>query len=132
LCVSIRGSHGYVLNNDDVLNLRHGLKPGNFTYDNKDDLRCNSVRVGWNNRRLNSVSLKGGPIRRPTMTKLESAEIHAPNRAVAKTPFTISQDDARQGPIGHQALYVLGFGLAGAILANMLVFIYFASFYASS
>jgi hypothetical protein len=65
------------------------------------------------------------------MTKLDSAEIHASNRAVAKAPFTISQDDARQGPIGHQALYVLGFGLAGAILANMLVFIYFASFYAS-
>jgi hypothetical protein len=53
------------------------------------------------------------------MTKLDSAEIHASNRAVAKEP------------IGHQALYVLGFGLVGAILANMLVFIYFASFYAS-
>ena len=65
------------------------------------------------------------------MTKLDSAETHASNRAVAKAPFTISQDDARQGPMGHQALYVLGFGLAGAILANMLVFIYFASFYAS-
>jgi hypothetical protein len=65
------------------------------------------------------------------MTKLDSAEIHASNRAV-EAPFTISQDDARQGPIGHQTLYVLGFGLAGAILANMLVFIYFASFYASS
>jgi hypothetical protein len=28
-------------------------------------------------------------------------------------------------------LYVLGFGLAGAILSNMLVFIYFGLFYAS-
>jgi hypothetical protein len=65
------------------------------------------------------------------MTKLDSAEIHAPNRPGAKALFTISQDDARQDPIGHQALYVLGFGIAGAILANMLVFIYFASFYAS-
>ena len=27
-------------------------------------------------------------------------------------------------------LYVLGFGLAGAILSNTLVFIYFAMFYA--
>jgi hypothetical protein len=62
LSVSIRGSHGYVLNNDDVLNISHGLKEETFTYDNnKDDLRCNSVRVGWNNRRLNSVSLNGGP-----------------------------------------------------------------------
>jgi hypothetical protein len=43
----------------------------------------------------------------------------------------ISQDDARQGPSGHRMLYVLGFGLAGAILSNMLVFGYFAMFYAS-
>jgi hypothetical protein len=28
-------------------------------------------------------------------------------------------------------LYVLGLGLAGAILSNMLVFIYFAMFYGS-
>jgi hypothetical protein len=61
------------------------------------------------------------------MTKLDSA-----NRALAKAPITISQDDARQGPMGHQVLYVLAFGLAGAILANMLLFIYFASFYASA
>jgi hypothetical protein len=43
----------------------------------------------------------------------------------------ISQDDARQGSMGHQVLYVLGFGLAGAIVANALVFIYFAWLYAS-
>jgi hypothetical protein len=43
----------------------------------------------------------------------------------------ISQDDAQQGPSEHRMLYVLGFGLAGAILSNMLVFIYFAMFYAS-
>jgi hypothetical protein len=50
--------------------------------------------------------------------------------ALVKAPIMISQDDARQGPLGHRVLYVLGFGLAGAILANVLVFIYFASFYA--
>jgi hypothetical protein len=49
----------------------------------------------------------------------------------SKGPIMISQDDARQGPSGHRILYVLGFGLAGAILSNMLVFIYFAMFYAS-
>jgi hypothetical protein len=38
----------------------------------------------------------------------------------------ISQEAARGGPMGHQVLYVLGFGLAGAIFANALVFIYFA------
>jgi hypothetical protein len=50
--------------------------------------------------------------------------------ALAKAPTTISQDDAQPDPMGHRVLYVLGFGLAGAILANMLVFIYFISFYA--
>jgi hypothetical protein len=33
--------------------------------------------------------------------------------------------------MGHQMLYVLGLGLAGAIFANTLVFIYFAWLYAS-
>jgi hypothetical protein len=51
--------------------------------------------------------------------------------ALVKAPIMISQDDARQDPMGYRVLYVLGFGLAGAILANVLVFIYFASFYAS-
>jgi hypothetical protein len=50
-------------------------------------------------------------------------------RALAKMPITISQNDARQGPMGHRVLYILLFGLGGAILANLLVFIYFASFY---
>jgi hypothetical protein len=51
-------------------------------------------------------------------------------RVLEKAPIIISQDDARQGPTGHRMLYVLGFGLAGAISANVLVFIYFALFYA--
>ena len=34
----------------------------------------------------------------------------------------ISQDDARQDPSGHRMLYVLGFGIAGAILSNMARF----------
>jgi hypothetical protein len=49
----------------------------------------------------------------------------------SEAPITISQDDARQRPSGHHMLYVLGFGLAGAILSNILVVIYFAMFYAS-
>lgn len=67
------------------------------------------------------------------MTKLDSAEMpiskHPPFAAQAL--IVISQDDARQGPMGQQVLYVLGFGIAGAILANGLVFIYFAWLYAS-
>jgi hypothetical protein len=72
-------------------------------------------------------------VRRPTMIKFDPAEIPNSERAhvAAKAPIMISQDDARQGPTGHQMLYVLGFGLAGAIFANTLVFIYFAWLYAS-
>ena len=38
-----------------------------------------------------------------------------------KAPFKISSDDARQGDTSQNTLYVLGFGLAGAILGNALV-----------
>jgi len=67
------------------------------------------------------------------MSKLDSAQMPILGRATAtgEAPITISQDDARQGPMGHQVLYVLGFGLVGAILANVLVFSYFAWMYAS-
>jgi hypothetical protein len=67
------------------------------------------------------------------MTKVDPAEIPACKRPrfAATAPIMISQDAARQGPMGHQVLYVLGFGLAGAIFANALVFIYFAWLYAS-
>ena len=46
-------------------------------------------------------------------------------------PIVISQDQARQGPLGTRVAYVLGFGIAGAVLANALVLIYFASVVAS-
>ena len=46
-------------------------------------------------------------------------------------PIIISQDQARQGPLGTRVAYVLGFGIAGAVLAKALVFIYFASVVAS-
>jgi hypothetical protein len=38
-----------------------------------------------------------------------------------KAPFEISSDHARQGDTSQNTLYVLGFGLAGAILGNTLV-----------
>ena len=67
------------------------------------------------------------------MSELDSAEKHNTGRAqfAVKAPIIISQDHARQGPTDHQVLYVLGFGVAGAILTNMLVFIYFVSLHAS-
>jgi hypothetical protein len=67
------------------------------------------------------------------MPALDSADTHLSKRApcASEAAIMISQNDARQGPSGHRMLYVLGFGRAGAILSNMLVFIYFAMFYAS-
>jgi hypothetical protein len=66
--------------------------------------------------------------------KPESNETDIPERAdfTVPAPIMISHLDASQDPAGCRTLYVLGFGLAGAILANTLVFIYFASLYASS
>jgi hypothetical protein len=46
-------------------------------------------------------------------------------------PVIISKNDARQGHIDYHVLYVLGFGVAGAIFVNMTVFLYFLSFHAS-
>jgi hypothetical protein len=67
------------------------------------------------------------------MPAFDAADTHVSERAhcASKPPSMISQDDAQQGSSEHRMLYVLGFGLAGAILSNMLVFIYFAMFYAS-
>lgn len=47
----------------------------------------------------------------------------APEKAVV-----ISAKDARQGPPGHELLYVLGFGTTGAILALATVLAYFEIF----
>jgi len=42
-----------------------------------------------------------------------------------------SHDHDQQDPREWRTLYVLGFGIAGAILANALLLVYFASLYAS-
>ena len=70
-------------------------------------------------------------MRRPTMPTFDSAEMHTSERAhfAAETPIVISQNDARQDPAGYRVLYVLGFGIAGAIFANAALFAYFALFY---
>lgn len=67
------------------------------------------------------------------MPAFDSVATRVSERAhcASEAPTLSSQDHARQDPSGHHMLYVLGFGLAGAILSNMLVFIYFAMFYTS-
>lgn len=68
------------------------------------------------------------------MTAFDAADTHASKRAhcALEAPIMTSQGDVGQDPSGYRMLYVLGFGIAGAILSNMFVFIYFALFYASA
>ena len=40
-------------------------------------------------------------------------------------PTEKSADEAREGVVGHNVRYMLGFGLAGAILAFAIVYGYF-------
>jgi hypothetical protein len=66
------------------------------------------------------------------MSRLDLTEQRARERAgfVARAPISTSRDDARDHA-DHRVSYVLGFGIAGAIVTNALVFIYFAVVYAS-
>jgi hypothetical protein len=61
------------------------------------------------------------------MTSLDSVTTHRSKRTRAIARIVSARDDA--DPSGHRVLYVLGLGIAGAIVSNVLVFIYFASFY---
>jgi hypothetical protein len=67
------------------------------------------------------------------MSKLDLTEQHTRERArfVARLPIAMSPDDTGDHA-DHRVLYVLGFGIAGAIITNALVLIYFVVFYASA
>jgi len=47
------------------------------------------------------------------------------SRMALQVPIQICSDDARQGDMAHNTLYVLGFGLAGTILAYGLILVSF-------
>ncbi len=66
------------------------------------------------------------------MSKLNLTEQHARQRAgfAERVPISISRDDT-SGRADHRVFYVLGFGIAGAIVTNALMFLYFAMVYAS-
>ncbi len=61
------------------------------------------------------------------MCELNSAKASVSNRShlTHEAPVEIYSDDAQQGDMAYNTLHVLGFGLAGAILANALVLFYF-------
>jgi hypothetical protein len=62
------------------------------------------------------------------ISKVDSTERHDTERTQcdAKPSISISQHKARQSPTDHQILCILGFFIAGAILANV-TFFYFAA-----
>jgi hypothetical protein len=65
---------------------------------------------------------------RLTMTHILPAD----TRKLRAVPLrAAARDDARQDPLDGRTLYVLGFGIAGGILANATPLVYFASLYAS-
>jgi hypothetical protein len=67
------------------------------------------------------------------MTAFDSTETHISRRAHSASEVSIvtSQDGARDDPTGRRVLYILGFGIAGAMVANAIIFGYFALFYVS-
>ncbi len=67
------------------------------------------------------------------MSKMDYVEIDNPGNAqqLVQPAAISSRDGLRSNPGGNRTLYVLGFAIVGAMLANALVFIYFASFYVS-
>jgi hypothetical protein len=61
------------------------------------------------------------------MSKVDPIEEHERARFSTRMPSLIPRDDLRD-PAEYRMLYVLGFGIAGAIVTNALVSIYFALF----
>src|SRR3954451_8511631 len=52
------------------------------------------------------------------------------SRRALQVPIQICSDGARPADMAHNTLYVLGFGLAGTILANALILVFFTSSWA--
>ena len=67
------------------------------------------------------------------MSKIETIKTRGASAAgspLQPTPVP-SQDERYRDPGENRTLYVLGFGVLGTIVADTLVWIYFASFYTS-
>jgi hypothetical protein len=62
------------------------------------------------------------------MAKLDTV---GTTKCPTRAPIVSSHDHDQKDPGEWRTLYVLGFGIAGAILANALLFICFASLSAS-
>jgi hypothetical protein len=60
------------------------------------------------------------------MSRLDEKDNAERAKFAAQAPIT-SRDDSEQSATDYQVLYVLGFGIAGANLVNMTIFIYFVA-----
>ena len=60
--------------------------------------------------------------RRVTVTRPRHHQVSDPE---AERPIVMSEVRARQGVTGHNGRYVLGFGLAGAIIALTLLYLFY-------
>jgi hypothetical protein len=67
------------------------------------------------------------------MSAFETADTHISRStgAASQSPIIMSHDDAGEDPAGRRVLYILGLGIAGAIVANGSIFAYFAMYYAA-
>ena len=56
---------------------------------------------------------------------MESRRRHQVSDPDAKLPIVMSEVRARQGVTAHNVRYVLGFGLAGAIIALTVLYLFY-------
>ena len=56
---------------------------------------------------------------------MERHRKHHVSDSDAERPFVLSGIRARQGVTGHNVRYVLGFGLTGAIIALMALYLFY-------
>jgi hypothetical protein len=54
---------------------------------------------------------------------------HQPLNATGPKPNVVSKTRARQGVTGHNVRYVLGFGLAGIVIAFAIIYLFFFAAY---
>jgi hypothetical protein len=79
------------------------------------------IFLGNQNRSSSTILIKAAIETKMCPLKFVETAVSNQFRVTPKMPIEISSDDARQGDMALNTLYVLGFGLAGAILANALI-----------
>jgi hypothetical protein len=79
------------------------------------------IFLGNQNRSASTILIKAAIKTKTCPVRFVETTVSNHFRVAPKMPIKISSDDARQGDMALNTLHVLGFGLAGAILANALI-----------